>query len=333
MKSFFSLVLALGFSLAASAQATYLRGSVVDGSTGESIIGAAVNIEGSTVAGMTDLDGNFSLKVAPGTYTVKIAYFTFKTKSITGVVVKAGEATALGSIVLESEDEVKLEEVVITAQSVRNNEAALLTLKKKSTVIMDGISSAKIGLTGDATAVEAAKRVTGVSIEGGKYIFVRGLGDRYSKTTLNGMDIPGLDPDRNTIQMDIFPTDLISNIVVSKAFTADMPADFTGGLLNVETKAFPERKIFNASVSGGYTPSMHFRSDYLTYTGSATDFLGFDGGTRRLPARADASVIPTPISGLGSQATNNFVNSFNKTLGAREAFVPMDFSMGLSMGN
>ncbi|MEY3942096.1 MAG: hypothetical protein RIR07_982, partial [Bacteroidota bacterium] len=122
MKSFFSLVLALGFSLAASAQATYLRGSVVDGSTGESIIGAAVNIEGSTVAGMTDLDGNFSLKVAPGTYTVKIAYFTFKTKSITGVVVKAGEATALGSIVLESEDEVKLEEVVITAQSVRNNE-------------------------------------------------------------------------------------------------------------------------------------------------------------------------------------------------------------------
>ena len=311
MKSFLSFVLALGFTLAASAQATYIRGSVIDGSTGESIIGAAVKIEGTTVAGMTDLDGNFSLKAAPGTYTVSVAYFTFKTKKIAGVVVKPGDATVLGTIVLESEDDVKLEEVVITAEAARNSEASLLTLKKKSTVIMDGISAAKIGLTGDATAVEAAKRVTGVSIEGGKYIFVRGLGDRYSKTTLNGMDIPGLDPDRNTIQMDIFPTDLISNIVVSKAFTADMPADFTGGLLNVETKAFPERKIFNVNMSGGYTPSMHFRSDYLTYKGSATDFLGFDGGTRRLPTGADATVIPTPISGLGSQATNDFVNSFN----------------------
>ena len=284
MKSFLSFVLALGFTLAASAQATYIRGSVIDGSTGESIIGAAVKIEGTTVAGMTDLDGNFSLKAAPGTYMVSVAYFTFKTKKIAGVVVKPGDATVLGTIVLESEDDVKLEEVVITAEATRNSEASLLTLKKKSTVIMDGISAAKIGLTGDATAVEAAKRVTGVSIEGGKYIFVRGLGDRYSKTTLNGMDIPGLDPDRNTIQMDIFPTDLISNIVVSKAFTADMPADFTGGLLNVETKAFPERKIFNVNVSGGYTPSMHFRSDYLTYKGSATDLLGFDGGIRRLPA-------------------------------------------------
>ncbi len=99
---------------------------------------------------------------------------------------------------------------------------------------------ARISQIGDATAVEAAKRVTGVTVEGGKYVYIRGLGDRYSKTTLNGMDIPGLDPDKNTIQMDIFPTDLVSNIVVSKSFTADQPADFTGGFLNIETSAFPE---------------------------------------------------------------------------------------------
>lgn len=131
MKSFLSFVLALGFTLAASAQATYIRGSVIDGSTGESIIGAAVKIEGTTVAGMTDLDGNFSLKAAPGTYMVSVAYFTFKTKKIAGVVVKPGDATVLGTIVLESEDDVKLEEVVITAEATRNSEASLLTLKKK----------------------------------------------------------------------------------------------------------------------------------------------------------------------------------------------------------
>ena len=144
---------------------------------------------------------------------------------------------------------------------------------------MDGISSAQIQKVGDATAVEAAKRVTGVSIEDGKYIYVRGLGDRYTKTTLNNMDLPGLDPDRNSLQMDIFPTNLIDNIIVSKNFTAEMPADFTGGLLNVETKDFPEKKIFNVSVGVAFNPEMHFNPDFLTYEGGATDFLGFDDGT------------------------------------------------------
>ncbi|MDV7402933.1 TonB-dependent receptor plug domain-containing protein, partial [Arthrospira platensis SPKY1] len=99
--------------------------------------------------------------------------------------------------------------------------------------------------TGDGTAVEAAKRVTGVTIEDGKYIYVRGLGDRYTKTTLNEVEIPGLDPDKNSLQMDIFPTNLINNIMVSKNFTADQPADFTGGLVNIETKDFPEQRTFS----------------------------------------------------------------------------------------
>ena len=138
-----------------------------------------------------------------------------------------------------AEENIELNEMVITAKAVRTSEVALLTMKKKSVTMMDGISSAKFELIGDATAVEAAKRVTGVSIEGGKYVYVRGLGDRYTKTTLNGVDIPGLDPDRNSLQMDIFPTNLIDNMVISKNFTAELPADFTGGILNVETKDFP----------------------------------------------------------------------------------------------
>jgi hypothetical protein len=131
----------------------------------------------------------------------------------------------------------------VTAKVLRTTETALLTVKKNSAVMMDGISASKIRLTGDGTAVEAAKRVTGVSVEGGKYVYIRGLGDRYSKTTLNGVDIPGLDPDRNTLQMDIFPTNLINNILISKNFSPDMPADFTGGLLNIENEEFPRRKV------------------------------------------------------------------------------------------
>src|SRR5690606_11693414 len=125
--------------------------------------------------------------------------------------------------------------------------------------------------------------------------------DRYSKTTLNHMDIPGLDPDRNSLQMDIFPTNLIDNMLVSKNFTADMSADFTGGMMNVETRDFHGEKIISISASTSFNPDMHLNSGYLTYPGGSTDFLGFDDGTRALPERARQPNIPTPISGASQQ--------------------------------
>ena len=198
---------------------------------------------------------------------------------------------------------------------------------------MDGISAEKMKMTGDATAVEAAKRVTGVSIEGGKYVYVRGLGDRYTKVTLNEVDIPGLDPDKNSLQMDIFPSNLIDNIVVSKNFTADMPADFTGGIMNIETKAFPEEELFTVSAGFSYNPQMHFNSDFISSEGSSTDFLGFDDGTRALPENAKAAIIPTPYNGATPEQVNSFVNEFNPELGATKQTSLMDFSGSLSYGN
>lgn len=309
-----------------------IRGSVFEDSNGEPIIGANIFIPGTTTGTITDLDGAFALEVEAGTHTIQISYITFQTITIEGVVVKNKEVTIFDNIRLQ-EDNVELSEVIVTAEVVRNTESALNTLKKKSTVMMDGISASKIKLIGDGTAVEAAKRITGVSIEGGKYVYVRGLGDRYSKTTLNGMDIPGLDPDKNTLQMDIFPTNLIDNILVSKNFTADMPADFTGGLLNVETKDFPESKFIQVSASLSYNPEMHFNSDHLAYQGGNTDFMGFDDGTRALPAKARRSNIPTPISGDSPQDVNNFIRSFNPELGASRQMSFMDFGAGFSMGN
>ena len=199
--------------------------------------------------------------------------------------------------------------------------------------MIDGISSARIQLIGDGTAVEAAKRVTGVSVEGGKYVYVRGLGDRYSKTTLNSLDIPGLDPDRNSLQLDIFPTNLIDNIIVSKNFTADMPADFTGGIMNIETKDFPDDKILSLSVSTSYNPQMHFNPDFLTYTGGKTDLLGYDDGSRALPEKALDPVMPTPISGHSDQQVTEFVQTFNPQLGATNQTSLMDLSAGISLGN
>ena len=276
------LVLLTLISIGAMSQNGTIRGTVFDDETGESIIGATVAITNPLTGTSTDLDGKFSLNIAAGTYTLQISYISFQTITIQEVVVTGGEVTNIGNIRLKTNAE-QLEEVVVTATATRQSEAALNTMKKKSATMMDGISAQKMALTGDGTAIEAAQRVTGVSIEGGKYIYVRGLGDRYSKVMLNGMDIPGLDPDRNSLQMDIFPTNLIDNIIVSKNFTADLPADFTGGLVNIETKAFPEEKILSASVGVSFNPSMHLNSDNLAYDRSSADWLGYDHGQTDLP--------------------------------------------------
>lgn len=326
------LFLLLLLATAVFSQNGTVRGSVIETSTGDPVISGTVFVVETSGGTVTDLDGTFELSLPEGLYTIQISYIGYQTTTIEEVTVKANEVTLLTSIQL-SDDNVTLQEVVVKASAIRRSESAILFLKKDAPAMLDGISSDRMRLTGDATAVEAAKRVTGVSIEGGKYVYVRGLGDRYTKTTLNGVDIPGLDPDRNTLQMDIFPSKLIDNIIVSKNFTANMPADFTGGLLNVETKAFPEERFFNVSFGTSFNPDMHLNSDFLTYTPGKTDWLGFDDGSRELPARATQANIPTPISGAGDQEVNDFITSFNPQLGTQRKTSLLDLSAGVSLGN
>ena len=153
MRTFIATALFIS-SLSAIAQNGTLRGTVFDGETGETIIGAAVSCatcgSGNTA---TDLDGNFSLKATPGTHTLEISYFTFQTLKVTGVKVEANQVTVIGELTLQPEDNLKLDEVTIVAEVQRNTDVALLTLKKKSTAMVDGISAARISQIGDATAV------------------------------------------------------------------------------------------------------------------------------------------------------------------------------------
>src|SRR5690606_37281420 len=280
---------------------------------GEPIITATSAIIGFEKGAVTDIDGVFSINIEGGTYDLQVSYMGYQTVTIKDIKVKDDEVTVLDNIQLKSGKE--LQEVVVKATAIRNTETALVALKRKSTSIMDGISSAQMKLVGDGTAIEASKRVTGVSIEDGKYIYVRGLGDRYTRKTLNDIPIPGLDPDRNSLQMDIFPTGLIENIIAHKNFSAELPADFTGGIVNIETKAFPEKKIFKISGGISYNPQQHLNSNYLTYDGGQTDFLGMDDGTRKLPNGARGAQIPSPLSGASPEEVNSFVRSFNSQLG------------------
>lgn len=316
-------------------QSGIIRGKVIDDASGEELIGVTVMLKGTTKGSVTDFDGVFQIKAEPGDYDVQVSFVSFKTTTITGVKVNADQVTLLDGIRLKESVE-ELDAVVVTASVIKNSETALLTVKKKSANLLDGISAQNFRKIGDGNAAAAVKRVPGVSIEGGKYVYVRGLGDRYTKSILNGMDIPGLDPDRNTLQMDIFPTNIIDNIVVMKSFTAELGADFTGGVVDIATKDFPEEKTLSISAGIGYNPQMHFNADYLSYKGGDTDFLGFDDGTRDIPT-AGVEEIPQLANTFGNpekgQQFRGILEKFNPTLAAMRTGSLMDYSFGLSAGN
>jgi hypothetical protein len=330
-KAILSILLFLTAAVSFAQKGT-IRGTIIDDATGETLIGVTVIIKGTTNGGITDFDGNFEISVEPGAHDITASYVSYATITIAGVNVEAGQVTVIDQIRLQ-EDVQQLEEIVIQAEVINTTETALMTLKRKSPNVMDGISAASFRKIGDSDAADAVKRVTGVSVEGGKYVYVRGLGDRYTKTMMNNMDIPGLDPDRNSIQIDIFPTNLIDNMIVLKSFAPELPADFTGGIVNIETKDFPEERIIDLSIKAAYNPSMHFNSDYVTYPGSNTDKFGFDNGARQLPDRARIEPIPGPISGDPDNEVFDFLNTFNKTLGATNETNFMNWSAGLTLAD
>jgi len=318
-----------------NAQNGIIRGSVYDEGTGESLMGVTIVVEGTTKGIVTDLDGKFNLQILPGTYNLRLSFVSYETSIIKGVKVISGEVTILDDLRLKSST-IGLSEVTVSAEMTRNTEGAMMSIKMQSPNLIDGISSVNFKKMGDSDAASSMKRVPGVSVEGGKYIYVRGLGDRYTKTILNGVDIPGLDPDRNTMQMDIFPTNLIDNIIVHKSFTAELPADFTGGVIDIAIKDFPDQKKGNLSLSSSYNPDFHFKSDYLTYRGGNTDFLGFDDGTRAIPATTNlpffASVIGDPTGESGVRY-REVLESFNPAMAAMKQRSFLDYSFSASFGN
>ncbi|MBC6408923.1 MAG: TonB-dependent receptor [Ekhidna sp.] len=317
------------FALFTYAQNGTIRGTVIEGDNGEPLFGVTVQIKGTTNGAITDFDGKFSISATPGNYDLQVSFVSFQTVTISGLLVEADKVTLIDQIRLEEDVEL-LDEVVITAEVIKTTEAALLTVKRKSANVMDGISAASFRKIGDSDAAEAIKRIPGISVQGGKYVFVRGLGDRYTKTILNGMEVPGLDPDRNSLQLDVFPTNIIDNLIVLKSFTADLPADFTGGVVNIETKNFPAGKEIGVSISLGFNPNMHFNNEYRTYKGSNSDFLGFDDGRRNIPVSPDFQ-IPSPST--GSQQLTDITESFDPVMAATQQTSGMDFGVGFSLGN
>ncbi len=282
---FIAILMTALYSLPAMAQKGVISGKVVDKATGETLIGASVYIEGvsdNTIGTITDFDGNYSFDTDPGTYDIAISYISYTKQLIKGVVIKAGDLTTLDAA-LEGES-VGLTEVVVQASAVKNTDASLIALQKKSFSIQDGISSQQISRTGSSNAADAMKQMTGAVVEDGKFIVMRGLGDRYSLSQLNGVTMPSTDPYRNSSSLDLIPSQMIENIVTTKTFTPDLPANFSGGLVNVTTKSLPDKFTLHFELSGAYNTQASLIDNFLSQKAGETDWLGLDDGSRDQPA-------------------------------------------------
>jgi len=295
------------------------------------MIGATVTVDGMPgVGASTDFDGNYSLPLAPGTYDISISFISYATQSYPNTVVTSGEVTMINTVLSSAIEELAGVEVV--GEIRRNSEVAMLMDMKNASTVTDGLSAQSFRKIGDSDLSGAIKRVTGVTVQGGKYVYVRGLGDRYTKTTLNGMSLPGLDPDVNAVQIDIFPTSILENVSVSKTFSPDLDADFTGGLVNVITKNFPDEKSSQIGFGLAFTPGMTFNPDYILYNRKATVFTGFDFGNKELPFNPYTNeIIPDPV--LNDKTQEDLSRSFDPQMAAKKKTALPNGSFSFSHGN
>ncbi len=306
-----------------------LSGVVKDGEYNDILPFANVIVKGTDIGTTTDFEGGYELSLSGGTYEVVFSFVGYQDVVITDVMIAENEVTRINATLLP--EAAQLDEVVITASQAQNTEASLINIQKKSVNLMDGISAQGLVKTGASNAAAAVKSIPGVSVQGGKYIYVRGLGDRYTKTILNGVDIPGLDPDRNTIQMDIFPTSILDNIQVIKSATADVTADFSGGVVNIVTKDFPVKSQKSFSLSTGFNPDMHLINFFPSGDVSSTDFLGFDDGLRKLPLDRN---IETPYpSSPNREDIPGIAKSFNQNMAVQTTYSPANFGLSFGIGN
>ena len=307
---------------------SYLKGTIIDGDFQEPLPFANIIISETNDGTTTDFDGNFSFELSPGTYSAEVSFVGYETVKVTDITIVAGE-TEVVDVILKSAAQL-MEEVVVTTSFQRNSEQSVLSVQKKSANLLDGISAQSFKKVGASDLANAVKSVPGVSVQGGKYVYVRGLGDRYTKSILNGMDIPGLDPDRNTIQFDIFPTNVIDQVIVLKSATADLPSDFTGGVVDIVTKSIPTRKTFSFSFSSSFNPDMNLRDDFLSIPSTSTDWLGYDDGTRALPVERN---ITFPVPALRDPILTELTQKFNPNMASIPTNSGLNYSANLSFGN
>lgn len=281
-------VLALAFaavlSLAAAplaAQAGQIAGRVVDAATGRPVAGARVAVQGAQLAANTGVDGRYAIAGVPaGAQGVTVSALGYASKTVTGVQVPAGGAAALD--VSLSAATLLLESVTVTAQAERGSVTQALDEQRTAVGVVNALGAEQIARSPDGDAAQAIRRVSGVTVQDGRYVVVRGLSERYTTAALNGARLPSPEPERRVVPLDLFPAGLLQTVSTTKTFTPNLSGDFSGALVNIRTREFPAEPFFTFSSGLGYNPAIAGQ-DVLLPPLEQVDWTGFGSG-RGVPA-------------------------------------------------
>ncbi|MBI1226934.1 MAG: TonB-dependent receptor [Bacteroidetes bacterium] len=303
-KFIFSALIFMMLASILQAQTGKVYGIITDETNNETLIGASVLVVETGSGTVSDLDGSYDLKLEPGKYTLEISFTGYQTQKVTDLEIKGGENIKMDFIMGSGTE--TLVEVVVTAAAKRNSYANLMLLQQKSVAVVTGISAEQMKLSPDKNTSDVLKRVSGASVQDNRYVIIRGLSDRYNTALINGLSLPSTEPDKRAFSFDIFPSNLLDNLLIFKTATPDLPGEWAGGVVQLNTKEIPQEGFATLSVSTGYNSQSTFKN-YESYKGGKTDWLGFDDGTRALP------------SGLDNVRKDSFnVNSANQAKYAKE---------------
>ncbi|MCX6141234.1 MAG: carboxypeptidase-like regulatory domain-containing protein [Candidatus Kapabacteria bacterium] len=331
------LCLGLASSLA---QTGSIEGKVTDAETGEALRGASIGVVDTKKGAYSDTKGTFRIKkLEPGGYKLRVTFIGYEAKVVEGILVVADEVTQVTIILGASKKSNK--EVIVQASRTNDNASALLLQRKNASQVSDGIGREEISKLPDSDAGQSLKRVSGVTLVEGKYVYVRGVSERYSNTTLNGAALSSTEPDKKAFAFDMFPAELLENANVTKSFTPDLPGNFSGGLVQLNTIDFPS--AFSVKLSGSQSINNYVTfhgNEFLSYSGSSKDWAANGASDRSAPSNIPANreeflslnskaqsgdvAASTRVSEIGSGFPNSNWNTSYET-------APMNGGLGVTL--
>jgi len=302
-----------------------VQGTIIDAQTGEPLIEAQVTVVKTGKKVLTDIDGNYKIDLPPGVYDLRMFAELKPARKISNVKVDLGKTAHIDVALGSADDKIAVQEIEVVATPDTATEAVQIVQRQKAAVVSDGVSAQQIARSPDTSASDSIKRVVAATVQDGRYVIIRGLGGRYSSTLLNGVMLPSPDPDTPAAPLDLFPAVLLANLTVAKTFSPEMPGNFAGGILLINTREFPSRFMLSLRAAGSADTASTFRKSYA-HGGGSLDFLGYDDGTRALPSGVPANRLltdPTFTPEEVAASSKTFPNDWqlrNTTLGPNYGF-------------
>lgn len=249
----------------------------VTSKSGQAISEATLLFSGVDQVFKTDANGNITTEIPEGAYSASVFHPDFQTETLGDIKIGGSEKANFAVSLKTAQNQ--LEEVVVLAPKIKGSLSALVEVRKQSSAVTDVLGSEQMARAGDGDAASSLRRVTGLTLVGGKYVYVRGLGERYSGVQMNSFSLPSPEPTRRVVPLDLFPTSIMESIIVQKSYSPDLPGEFGGGIIQLKTRSLPEKFFVRAQLSTAFENA----GNHLNHAGGSTDWLGIDDGTREMP--------------------------------------------------